>query len=94
MVSNCVISSTAAGQATAFARTDSNLYVPVVTLLTHDNAKILEQLKSGFKQTINWNKYNSKTKPLNAPNSYLDFLTDSSFQGVNSLFYHLMILII
>ena len=33
------------------------LYVPVVTLSSEENAKLLEQLKSGFKITINWNKY-------------------------------------
>ena len=36
------------------------LYVTVVTLSTQDNAKLLEQLKSGFKATINWNKYQSR----------------------------------
>ena len=40
--------------------TDTKLYVPVVNLSTQDNAKLLEQLKSGFKRTINWNKYESK----------------------------------
>ena len=40
--------------------TDTKLHVPVVTLSTQDNAKVLEQLKSGFKRTINWNKYQSK----------------------------------
>ena len=40
--------------------TDRKLYVPVVTLSTQDKAKVLEQLKSGFKRTINWNKYQSK----------------------------------
>ena len=44
--------------ATAFAITDPKLYVPVDSLLTQDNAKLL-QLKSGFKKTINWNKYKS-----------------------------------
>ena len=33
------------------------LYVPLVTLSTQDSAKSLKQLKSGFKRTINWNKY-------------------------------------
>ena len=28
---------------------DTKLYVPVVTLSTQDNAKLLEQFKSGFK---------------------------------------------
>ena len=30
------------------------LYVPVVTLSTQDNAKLLQQLKSAFKGVINW----------------------------------------
>ena len=33
--------------------TETKLYVPVVTLSTQDNAKLLQQLKSGFKITIN-----------------------------------------
>ena len=36
------------------------LYALVVTLSTQDNAKLLQQLKSGFKNTIKWNKYRSK----------------------------------
>ena len=43
-----------------FAITDTKLYIPVATLLTKENAKLLDQLKSGFKRTINWNKYLSK----------------------------------
>ena len=45
---------------TTFAVTDTKHYVPVVTLSTQDNAKLLQQLKSGFKRAINWNKYNQK----------------------------------
>ena len=48
---NCVISS-GTGE-TKFAITDTKVYVPVVTLSTQDNAKLLEQLRSGFKRTIN-----------------------------------------
>ena len=61
------------------------LYVPVVTLSTQDNAKLLQQLKSGFKRTINWNKYQSDPKTY-AQNQYLNHLVDPSFQGVNRLF--------
>ena len=43
-----------------FATIDAKLYVPVVTLSTQDNAKLLQKLKSGFKRTISWNKYQSK----------------------------------
>ena len=66
--------------------TDSKIYVPVVTLSSNDNGKLLQSLKSEFKRTINWNKYRSKTTIHNAPNQYLDYLIDSSFQGVNRLF--------
>ena len=58
------------------------MYVPVVTLLTQDNVKLQKWLESGFKTTINWNKYHSK-KTNQAQNSYLDFLCDPSFQGLN-----------
>ena len=53
----CVISSKAGD--TKFKRTDTNLYVPAETLSTQDNAKLLEQLKFGFKRRIDWNKYQS-----------------------------------
>ena len=43
-----------------FAITDKKLYVLVLTLSTQFNIKLLQQLKSGFKCTINWNKYQSK----------------------------------
>ena len=71
-------------QAKTLAITDTKLHVPVVTLSTQDNAKLLQQLKSGFKRTIKWNKYQSKTTAQNTPNQYLDYLTDLSFQGVNN----------
>ena len=83
---NCFISNAAANQATTFPITDIKLYVPVVTLSTQHNVKFLEQLQSGFKRTINWNKYHSKTKTLNVPSLCLDYLINPSFQGVNRLF--------
>ena len=68
-----------------FKITNTNLYVPVVTLSTKDNEKLLEQLQSGFKRVINWNKYLSKPELL-AQNPNLDYLIEPSFQGVNKLF--------
>ena len=68
-----------------FTITDTKLYVPVVTLSTQDNAKLLQQLKSGSKRTINWNKYEPKVT-VEQQNQYLDFLINPSFQGVNRLF--------
>ena len=58
MSEDCVISS--ATRDTKFKITHTKLHVAVVTLSTHDNEKLLEQLKIGFKRTTNWNKYPSK----------------------------------
>ena len=54
---DCVISS-AKGE-TKFAITETNFYVPVITLSTEEDAKLLKQLKSNFKSKIHWNKYES-----------------------------------
>ena len=65
----CVITnSTGAG---SFEVTDTKLYVPVATLSNQDNAKSLQQLKSGFKRTIDWNKYQSDPKTY-TQNQYLN----------------------
>ena len=80
---DCVITNSE-GEA-KFAITETKLYVPVVTLSTQDNAKLLQQLKSGFKRTINWNKYESNIKTY-AQNRYLNHLINPSFPGVNRLF--------
>ena len=68
-----------------FEITDTKLYVPVVTLSTQENTKLLQQLKSGFKRVISWNKYLSKPELL-AQNANLNHLVEPSFQGVNRLF--------
>ena len=56
---NCVISDR--DRETTFAISDAKLYILLVTLPTQDNKKLLQQLKSGFKCTINYNKYQSNT---------------------------------
>ena len=61
-----------ATEKTKFKITDTKLYVPVVTLSIQDNAKLLQQLKSGFKTTINWNKYQTKVS-AEGVNQYLHF---------------------
>ena len=74
----CVIIYTdVADQFPTFSMTESNLYIPVVTLSTQDSAKLLPQLKSDFKRTISWNKYLSKN---------LNHVIETSLQGVNRLF--------
>ena len=84
--SACVLISTnIPNQAAIFEITDTKLYVPVVTLSTQENTKFLQQLKSGFKRVINWNKYLSKPELL-AQNPNLHHLVEPSFQGINRLF--------
>ena len=78
-----VISS--ATQETKFKTADTKLYVTVVTLSSQYSAKLLQQLKSGFKRSINWNKFETKIS-TEGVNQYLDFSIDPSFQGVNRLF--------
>ena len=80
-----IIYTNVANQVPTFTITETNLYVPVVTLSTQDNAKLLPQLKSGFKRTISWNKYLAKPELL-AQNANLNYLIEPSFQGVNRLF--------
>ena len=81
--STCVI--TDSNGAGTFAITDTKLYVPVVTLSAQENTKLLQQLKSGFKRVINWNKYLSKPESFRR-NVNLNYLVEPSFQGINRLF--------
>ena len=84
--STCVLIATGVpNQAATFEITDTKLYVPVVTLSTQENTKFFQQLKSGFKRVINWNKYLSKPELL-AQNPNLNHLVEPSFQRVNRLF--------
>ena len=52
-----IVTRTADNQEPKLAITDAKLYVTAVTLSTQENAKLLHQLKTGFKRTISWNKY-------------------------------------
>ena len=84
--SSCVLISTnIPNQAAIFEITETELYVPVVTLSTQENTKFLQQLNSGFKRVINWNKYLLKPELL-AQNPNLNHLAEPSFQGENRLF--------
>ena len=65
-----ITDSTGAG---TFEKTDTKLYVSVVTL------------KSGFKRVINWNKYLSRPESFRR-NASINYLVEPSFQGINRLF--------
>ena len=68
-----------------FQTTDTKLYVPVITLSTENDKKLLEQLKSGFKRTIKWNKYRSQMT-IQINNKNLNYLTDPTLTKVNRFF--------
>ena len=59
--------------------------MPTVTLSTKDNNSFLEQLKSGFKRTVKWNKYKSEMSNRTKTN-YLNHLIDPTFIKINRLF--------
>ena len=83
---NCIIVATSVtNQGATFSITDVKLYVPVVTLSIQDNAKLLEQLNSGFKRRINSHEYQWKIS-TERRNQNLDYLIDPSFRGINGLF--------
>ena len=64
---------------------DTKLYVPVVTLSKENDIKLLEQLKSGFKRTIKWNKYRSQIT-IQPQNNNLSYLIEPTFINVDRLF--------
>ena len=68
-----------------FQITDKKMFVPVVTLSKEHNKKLLEQLKSGFKRTVKWNKYRSQMNNQGNSNN-LNYLVDPTFIKVNKLF--------
>ena len=53
--STCVI--TDSPDSGTLAINDTKLYVSVVTLSAQNNVKLLDQIKLGFKWTVNWKKY-------------------------------------
>ena len=68
-----------------FQITDTKLYVPVVTLSTEKDKRLLEQLRTRFKRTIKWNKYRSEMTNQTKNNS-LNYLIDLTFTKVNRFF--------
>ena len=83
---NCfIIPNPVINQVPKFALTDTKLYVLIVTLSTQDKVKLLQQWKLNFRRTTNWNKYQLKVT-IQRTNQYLDYLIDTSFQGINRIF--------
>ena len=68
-----------------FEITDCKLYVPVFTSSAENDNKLLEQLKSGFRRIIKWNKYMSQMSNQNKNNN-LNYLIDTTLGNINILF--------
>ena len=98
-IENCVLTTAAIGNnvdasgadSVTFKITDAKLYVPIVTLLAEDNAKLSKLLGEGFKRSIYWNKYkvfDNMVVDIAANNAekYIRKLLDSSYQRVKRLF--------
>ena len=68
-----------------FEITDTKLYVPVITFSKENDIKVLEQLETGFKRTIKWNKYKSQMT-VQSQNNNLNYLIGPTFINVNKLF--------
>ena len=61
------------------------MYGPAVTLSTKNDKILLEQLRTGFKRTIKWNKYRSEMTNQTKTNN-LNYLMDPTFNKFNRLF--------
>ena len=59
--------------------------VPVFTLSKENDTKLFEQLKTGFKRTIKWNKYRPQMT-IQPQNNNLNYLIDPTFTNINRLF--------
>ena len=69
-----------------FKVTNTKLYVPVVTLSSKDNVKLVKLLE-GFKRPVYWNEYHTKIETRDLENNnFTRFPLDASFQGVRRLF--------
>ena len=68
-----------------FKTTDTKLYVPVVTLSTEYDKRILEKLRTGFKITIKFNKYRSEMTNQTKNNNLNQFI-HPTYTKVDRLF--------
>ena len=72
---------------TKFKITSTKLYVPIVTLSSKENVKLVKRLEEGFIRQFFWNEYQAKIETRNLVNNNLSrFPLDFSFQGVRRLF--------
>ena len=56
-----------------------------MTLSTQGNEKLLQELRTGFKRTVSWNKYKSNIRAF-SKYKCLNHLINPNLQGVNRFF--------
>ena len=83
----CILSTS--GTAATFEITDAKLYIPIVTLKTEDNTKLLKLLSERLKRLVYWNEYKVISNKNYIENEYVRERLDASIQGVNRLFVFL-----
>ena len=73
--------------ARTFKITNTKLYVPIVTLSSKDNAKLVKLLEIGFNRPVYWDECQTKIETRNLDNNNpTRFPLAASFQGVRRLF--------
>ena len=73
------------GTTTTFARTDTKLDVPIVTLKNEENAKLSKSLNKGFKRSVYWNHYKIFLRNYHE-NENIRERFDASFQEARKFF--------
>ena len=81
-IEDCILST--AGNSAKFKITDAKLHIPIVTLSTKDSAILTKKLSKGFRRSVYWNSY--ETKSAKVIEKGKNELLNASFQGVKRLF--------
>ena len=70
----------------------TKLYVPIVTLSSKDNVKLVKLLEEGFKRPVYWNEYQTKIKTRDLTTTILqDFLLMLLFKELEDCLFLLLI---
>ena len=83
-IEDCILST--AGNSAKFKITDAKLHIPIVTLSTKDSANLTKKLSKGFRRSVYWNSYETKSAKVIEKGKNLYELLNASFQGVKRLF--------
>ena len=65
---------------------NTKLYIPIVTLSSRGNVKLVKLLEKGFKRPVYWSEYQTKIETKDLDNKNLTRFPLDAFQGVRRLF--------